>query len=134
MAPFALELKIEDKDVNYRQHVSYDRYFAFFQEARIAYLAKLGHDLDGAPDVGLIATEARCAYKKELRLGDVITVQCRVQELRPKAVVMGFLVCQGDLICADGSVTLLCYDYAHRKVTWLPAPLVEDIKSYEGLT
>ena len=133
MFPFSIELTVDDKDVNPRNHVSYDRYFVFFQAARIAYLGSLGHNFEGSTTVGLIAIDARCAYKKELRGGDVISVQCRVRELRPKSLLMDFLVCREDQICAEGSVTLLCYDYEHGKVTSLPTQLTEDITAYEGL-
>lgn len=133
MFHFSIELNVEEKDVNARKHVSYDKYFLFFQEVRVAYLATFGYNFDDADSIGMIATEAHCAYKKELRLGDVIEVKCRIRNLQPKSFVMEFLVCREDQICAEGSATLLYFDYENRNVTPFPAQFVEDIKSYEGL-
>lgn len=133
MFQFSINLKVAEKDVNPRQHVSYDRYLVFFQEARIAYLEKFGYDFDGAGSIGLIATEAHCAYKRELRLGDVIAVGCSVRDIQPKSFIMDFLITRNDQICAEGSATLLHFDYGHRKVIPFPDQFVETIKSYETL-
>ena len=131
--PFSLVLTVQEKDVNARQHVSYDKYFVYFQDVRIAYLANLGHHLDGVTRIGLIAADAHCTYKKELRLGDVITAQCRIRDIQKKSFSMEFLIVREDWICADGSATFLCFDYDQRKVIPFPNPLVEDIKRYESI-
>jgi len=133
MFHFSIELTVKDNDVNPRQHVSYDKYFLFFQEARIAYFAKFGYNFDGTGRIGVIAADARCAYKKELRLGDVIEVKCSVGEMKPKSFIMGFLIFREDQICAEGSATFLAFDYGSGKVIPFPDQLVEAIKSYEGL-
>ena len=131
--PFSLELNVQEKDVNARQHVSYDKYFVYFQDVRIAYLANLGYHLDGVTHIGLIAADAHCTYRKELRLGDVITAKCRIRHIQQKSFTMEFLIVRQDRICADGSATFLCFDYDQRKVIPFPDPLVEDIKRYEGI-
>lgn len=131
--PFSIVLKVAEADVNARQHVSYDKYFSYFQEARIAYLASFGYDFDGPTRIGLIATEARCAYRKELRIGDAIAVSCSVRDIQVKSFVMEFLIRRDDQLCAEGSATFLCFDYESRKVTPFPAALIEKINSFEGL-
>ncbi|WP_419660077.1 conserved uncharacterized protein related to thioesterase [Desulfosarcina variabilis str. Montpellier] len=133
MFRFSIELTVKEAHVNARQHVSYDKYLVFFQEARLAYLEMLGYHFDFGPKIGVIATEAHCAYKKELRLGDKITVGCRIREIRKKSFVAEFMILQHDQICAEGTVTLLHFDYENRKVVAFAPQFIEDVKAYEGL-
>ena len=94
MFHFSIDLTVAEEDVNYRNHASFDKYLVFFHKARIAYLAALGYHFDGKTiNPGVIATEAHCTYRKEIRLGDGITVECRIREIRQKSLVMEFFDC-----------------------------------------
>ncbi|BBO90633.1 acyl-CoA thioesterase [Desulfosarcina ovata] len=91
MFHFSVELTVGEQDVNYRNHASVNKYLVFFNKARIAYLAALGYDFDSETiNPGLIVAESHCYYKKELGLGAVITVKCRIREINQKSIVMEF--------------------------------------------
>jgi acyl-CoA thioester hydrolase len=133
MFRFSIKLTVKEADVNDRQHVSFDRYFVFFNEARIAYLAMLGYYFDAGPRSGVIAINAHCAYRKELRLGDEITVGCKIREIKKKSFVMEFVISMKDHPCAEGDAAFLYFDYENRKVTAFPPQFIEDVQSHEGL-
>ena len=133
MFHFSIQMTVEEKDVNARGHVSFDKYFVFFHETRIAYLASLGYNFDGAPRFGVIAADAHCTYKKELRPGDVITVECGIREIRQKSFIMAFMIFREDQTCAEGYGTFLYFDYENKKVTAFPDRFIADVRSYEGL-
>ncbi len=130
---FSIPLSVRSSDLNYGNHVGYQNYFSFFQEARIAYLAQFGYaelDIEG---YGMIIGEANCKYKKELFLNDRIRVACRVDVLKPKLFVMSYRITKDASICAEGITKNLCYDYQAGKVAQLPEAFVSSVRSFEGL-
>ncbi len=131
MFPFSISLTVAKEDVNRAQHVSFDKYFVFFHEARIAYFAKMGVDLESDAEFGSIIADARCTYKKELRIDDVVEVRCRCREIMEKSLVMEFLIASGDGVCAEGSLTVLCFDYRNRCVRPFPEDMINAIKDFE---
>ena len=130
---FAHNLRVQDAHVNIRQHVSYDQYFVLFQEARIGYMAQFGYQSKDSDGFGLIAAEARCVYKKELRQGDAISIGCRIRSLKPKAFEMEFQIVRKGEICATGETTYLCFNYAENKVAPFPDRFARCIRDHEGL-
>lgn len=131
---FTIPIKVQEKDVNFRKHVAHEKYLLFFMEARFAYLSLLGITLTDIDGYGTIIAEARCSYKKELRLGDDIEVKCRISEIQPKAFVMDYHILKGGEICATGATTSLYFDYGEKKVAQLPDRFVRRVKAYEGLS
>ncbi|BBO84038.1 acyl-CoA thioesterase [Desulfosarcina ovata] len=130
---FCLDLTVRKADLN-EFHVAYEKYFSFFQLACDGYFAMLDHKVGSdTSGIDLIAAETRCAYKKELQLGDSIKVECRVSKIKSKAVVMDFQINRDGEICATGSTTYLFFDYSIRKVVAAPSPLVQGIQVHEDL-
>lgn len=129
---FEVNLVITHEHVNQRNHVSYDKYFVLFQEARLGYLALCDFLFDDSQGVGLIAAEAHCVYKKELRQGDHIAIGCRIRTLKPKAFEMEFQITRDGEVCAFGETTYFCYDYANRRVAPLPDVFVRRVRAHEG--
>lgn len=130
---FKADLVVLQRHVNDRKHVSYDKYFVLFQEARIGYLALFGYRSNDSDGFGLIAAEARCTYKKELRQGDRIAIGCRVKALKPNAFVMEFQITRDGQVCATGDTTYLCFDYAANRVASFPERLIRCIRDHEGM-
>ena len=131
---FSIPLTVRVSDLNYGNHVGYQNFFSFFQEARIAYLGQFAYtelDIEGH---GLIVSEANCQYKRELFLNDRIRIACRIQEMKPKLFVMTYQVSKADLICAKGFTKNLCYDYQAKKITRFPQAFVEKVQVFEKLS
>lgn len=130
---FSLPLTVRVSDLNYGNHVGYQNFFSYFQEARIAYLDRFDYsemDIDG---YGMIVGEANCKYKQELFLNDRITVACRVAELKSKLFIMQYKISKDGGACAEGFTKNLCYDYQVKKVVRLPEAFLKRIKAFEGM-
>lgn len=130
---FSIPLTVRAGDLNYGNHVAYYNYLLYFQEARIGYLAQFGCtelDING---YGMIISEARCQYKRELFLSDAIQVHCKVTELKPKRFTMHYQIQRRSTICAEGYTTNICYDYTAKRMVSLPKEFIADIARFENL-
>ncbi len=129
---FSIHLNVRAGDLNFGNHVGYQNYFLYFQEARIAYLKQFGFselDIDGR---AMMIAEANCRYQKELFLGDSLTIGCRVSELRKRLFTMDYLITRKRMACAEGSTTCLCLDYETKKAVRLPQKFTESVIAFEA--
>lgn len=129
---FSIPLAVRVSDLNYGNHVGYQNYFSYFQEARIAYLAQFGYSEMDIEGHGMIVGEANCKYKHELFLDDRIRIACRIKTLKSKLFVMQYQITRDGAPCADGFTKNLCYDYQGKKVVRLPEAFVIKIRAFEG--
>lgn len=127
-----IPLTIRIAEINYGNHVGYQHYLTYFQEARIAYLGRLGFTEMDIGGYGMIVSEVTCRYRRELFMGDVIDAGCRVSEIKSKAFVMAYQIEKMNVTCATGATTILCFDYAAGKVVPLPAAFVAAVEAFES--
>jgi acyl-CoA thioester hydrolase len=120
-------------DLNYANHVSHHNYLLYFQEARIGYLAQFGCTELDIKGYGMIISEARCRYKRELFLGDPIQVYCRVVELKLGRFTMHYQIQRRGTLCAEGETNNICYDYKSKRLAGLPQEFITDISRFESL-
>ena len=131
---FSISMTVRSSDLNYANHVGYQNYFSFFQEARIAYLDQFQYSEMDIEGYGMIVGEANCKYKRELFLNDAITVACGITEFKSKCFIMEYQISKGNIICAQGFTKNLCYDYQAERLMRPPEPFVQTIKAFEALT
>ncbi len=129
---FSIPLTVRIDDINYGNHVGYQIYFLYFQQARIAYLAQFGFSEFNINGYGMIISEANCRYKQELFFGNDIIVKCKVSELKSKMFIMEYLITKADKVCAIGFTNNMCFDYKNKKVVILPQEFINTIKNFEG--
>lgn len=130
---FSIPLTIRVSDLNYGNHVGYQNFFSFFQEARIAYLAQFEYSELDIGGCGFVVSEANCRYQQELFLNDAIQVACCVSQLKSKLFMMEYQVSKTDQICAQGFTKNLCYDYTAKKVAHLPEAFATAVRNFEDL-
>lgn len=130
---FSIPLTVRAGDLNYGNHVAYYNYLLYFQEARIGYLAQFGCSELDIKGYGMIISEARCRYKRELFLGDAIQVYCSVTDLNPKRFTMHYQIQRRGTNCAEGETINLCYDYTAKRMVSLPQEFIADIARFENL-
>lgn len=128
----SIPLTVRVSEINYGNHVGYQHYLTYFQEARIAYLGRLGFTEMDIGGRGMIVSEATCRYRRELFLGDSIEVGCRVTELKSKAFIMDYRIEKNQVVCATGATTILCFDYASGRVAPLPEAFAAAVGAFEG--
>jgi len=131
---FKFMYRVGVADINYGGHVANSAVLNFFQDARIAYLAELGPysemDLGGC---GIIMSEAHVIYRKEMFLGDELSIGVRVKELKRSSWTMEYRVeCDG-VLTAEGETPLICFNYQTRKVCRIPAEFRDALINYEGI-
>jgi acyl-CoA thioester hydrolase len=128
---FSIPLTVRMGEINYRNHVAHHNYLLYFQEARIAYLNKLGCSERDIYGVGMVISEATCSYKRQLFLGEGLQVYCGIQKLEPKMFQMGYQIEKDGVVCGVGATINHCYDYQIEKVVPLPDAFVDAIRGYE---
>lgn len=129
---FTIPITVRIGDINYGNHVGHQNFLLYFQEARIAYLGRLGFSEMDIGGYGMIVADVTCRYRRELFLGDVIDVGCRISEMKSKAFIMEYRIEKMDTTCATGATTNLCLDYAAKKVVALPGAFVAAVRAFEG--
>jgi len=130
---FSIPITVRISDINAANHVGYQNYFLFFQEARIAYLNQFGFSELNIDGFGMIISAVDCQYKQELHFRDDITVQCRVSHVNRRAFIMEYRIVRADTICATGTTTNLCFDYGAKKIVPVPQAFVRAVKEFEGI-
>jgi acyl-CoA thioester hydrolase len=130
---FSIPMTVRAGDLNYGNHVGYDQFFVYFQEARLAYLNQFGFSEWDIAGYGLVVAEATCKYKRELLHGDNLTVHCGVSKLKSKVFILTYQVLKGDTVCAEGSTIHVCLDRQTRRVVAVPQAFVETIRAFEGI-
>lgn len=130
---FSIPLTVRVIDLNYANHVGYQNYFSFFQEARIAYLNQFNYSEMDIEGHGMIIGEANCRYKQELFLHDQIQVACAVTELMSKGFVMEYQISKAKAICATGHTKNYCYDYQTKQVIRPSKAFVQAARAFDGL-
>ena len=130
---FSIPYTVRVADVNYGGHVSNAAVLSFFQDARIAYLGHIGpfSELD-VGGCGLILPEAHVRYLAEMFHGDELRIGVRVTEVRNSAFVMGYRIERQGVAAAEGTTTLVAFDYEARKPRRLPPAFRAALLAFEG--
>lgn len=124
---FQTEIAIRVGDLNYGGHVGNDAILLLMQEARVHFYRSKGFkdeiSLEGT--VGQIVTDAAVVYKSESFLGDVLTIHLGVADITKYGFDLFYLLENSTTSreVARGKTGIVCFDYAKRKVTTIPAAL-----------
>lgn len=132
---FSVPYVVRVSDVNYGGHVSNAAVLSYFQDARIAYLARLGpfSELDIGEGCGLILPEAHVLYRAEMFLGEAVEIGVRVTELRNSSFIMAYRIEREGKVTAEGTTALVSFDYAARRPRRLPEGLRRAVTEFENL-
>ncbi len=120
-------------DVNYGGHVANSAVLNFFQDARIAYLKKLGSysELDIGNQCGIILPEAHVRYKAEMFLGDQLVIGVRIKNISRSSFAMEYRIERDGEVMAEGETALVCFDYQKRKPRRLDVEFREKMVAFE---
>ena len=132
---FTIPYTVRVADVNYGGHVANSAVLNYFQDARIAYLAHIGPygELDIGESCGIILPEAQVRYLAEMFLGDSLEIGVRVREMRKSAFVMEYRIERGGEATAEGSTSLVTFDYRRRRPKRLPEAFRKAMSDFEAL-
>jgi YbgC/YbaW family acyl-CoA thioester hydrolase len=132
---FTVPYSVRVADVNYGGHVSNAALLNFFQDGRIAYLKNLGpySEMDIGGGCGIILPEAQVRYLAEMFLGDVLEIGIRTKEVGRSSFVMEYRVERDGKPTAEGSTSLLAFDYQAHKPRRIPLNFREALAVFEEI-
>ncbi len=105
--------EVRYEDVDAQRHVNNVRFFTYMEQARGAYLQRLGlwdgRDFDA---IGIILVEASCTYKAQIAFGDRLRVGVRCSRIGHKSLELVYSIRGSDgREMATGRTALVAYDY-----------------------
>lgn len=133
--PVVIVLPILWGDQDAFGHVNNTVPLRWFESARIAYLERgdLGH-LMQANGLGPILAAISCTYRRQLHYPDTVHVGARVSRIGRTSMIMEHAVFSELLgqIAAEGSSTVVMFDYSANKPRRMPENLRETFERVEG--
>jgi acyl-CoA thioester hydrolase len=121
--PVVVEIPVAWGDMDYFRHVNNIVFFRYFESARIEYLERIGfREIDDETPVGPILAETGCRFRRPLTWPDTVAVGARVTRLDADRFDMEYRLVSSaqDAIAAEGTGTLVSYDYAAGRKAALP--------------
>lgn len=130
--PFTKQEKIRFKHIDYAGIVFYPRFLEmlndlvedWFEEALERPFSKM-HETNGIPTVDL-----KVQFKNAARIGEILTKQLWVNELKTSSIICGFkFINQNDNTVLEGEVTLVNVKIQEDRQTIKAEPFSEEMKS-----
>ena len=133
--PVVIKLPIQWGDQDAFGHVNNTVAVRWYESARIAYLEQSGlsHLMD-ANGLGPILAAIGCNYRRHMHYPDQVLVGARVDSIGRTSMVMGHVVfsLKQNQITADGTSTVVMFDYAANRPRRMPPELREAFERVEG--
>jgi len=126
--PTIIRLPVQWGDQDAYQHVNNVLYFRWFESARIAYLEQIGlKDLYHTHGVGPILAAISCNYRRQLQYPDTVEVGARIGRIGRSSMEMEHVLLSTAerAVVADGTSTIVTFDYRAQK----PVPVPPDIRA-----
>ena len=111
-------IDIEWGDMDALGHVNNIRYFAYFQQARIDWLATLNMDLN--QPIGPVLVHIGCTYLLPVVYPAKLTINSSIHSIGRSSFVMDHDVYQGEQLMAQGASKIVWIDYNKKKSVSLP--------------
>ena len=118
-------------------HVNNKVTFRWFELARIAYFQRIGLiELFQTERVGPILASTSCDFRRELNFPDTVHVGIRAAKVGRTSLTLEHAVISESqsAIAAEGTSTVVVFDYRVRKPHPIPPSLREAIETLEGRT
>ncbi len=133
--PVSLRLPVQWGEMDSFRHVNNTVYFRWFESARIEYTSRLDFDARMREKrLGPILASISCNFRKQVHFPDHVLIGARVARFGNSSFLMEHAIVserQGTLV-ADGSSTLVFFDYAANRPLRLPDDVREAIRALEG--
>lgn len=132
--PVVVELPVFWGDMDYFRHVNNIVFFRYFESARIEYLERVGfREVGSEVQVGPILAATACRFRRPLTWPDSVRVGARATSLGEDRFDMEYRLVSvaQSAIAAEGTGTLVAYDYAAGRKTRLPAAVREAIRDLQ---
>ncbi len=130
---FSVSIPIRYSDIDAQRHLNNVTYFAFMEQARVAYIREVGLWQDGQFDtIGMVVAAASCSNIGPAFLWETVTVWTRVGRLGDKSFDFEYRLETERGEIATGRTVQVCYDYAESRSTSIPDDWRQAIISHES--
>lgn len=117
---FRIRLRVRVDDVNYGGHLGNDSVLTLCHEARLRFLASIGHSETSLHGKAIIMTDAMVIYRSEGNLGDEIEVSVYLDEVGRHGFDLYYLLARGEQEIARVKTGIAFFDYQRRRVSDTP--------------
>lgn len=114
---------IEWGDMDALGHVNNGRYFDYFQEARIRWLAE--HKIDMQQGTGPVVLHIACTFLKPVVYPATLTLKSYMHSLGRSSLIIDHDLYQGEQLMAQGTSKIVWIDYREGKSVPLPAQIYD---------
>ena len=123
---FTHQIRVRFVETDAMSIVHHSNYLAYFEETRVAFLARVGHPFTEWREAGLESPvlESFVTYRQPLRFDDVITVHLALADVTRATFQMAYLITAGDTAHSTGVTVHGCITAATGRPTRLPPWLV----------
>ena len=133
--PVELTFSIAWGQMDAFEHVNNTVYFRYFEDARIHYFREVGMlERMESEGEGPILAATQCRFRIPLTYPDQVTVGACVRELSKDRFTMHYRVYshQHDAVAAEGTGTIVYFNYREGRKADLPKELVAAINTIEA--
>jgi acyl-CoA thioester hydrolase len=137
--PVVVELDIAWGEMDSYGHVNNVVYFRYFENARIAYLDRIGWMASMLESgLGPIIASTQARFRKPLTYPDRLLVGARISEMHNERVTFEYRLVSTKLnaVAAEGEAVVVSYDYRANAKTPIPDPIrkaIEKLEKHPGL-
>jgi len=135
--PVVIELDVAWGDMDSYAHVNNVVYFRYFENARIAYLDRIGW-LQSMHETGLgpIIASTSARYRRPVRYPDRVLVGARVSDLQIDRVTFLYRLVSPtwNAVATDGEALVVSYDYRNSRKCPIPNGVRAAIEAMENST
>ncbi len=124
-------LKVRFYELDPYDHVNHTNYFAYFETARIEYLAEMGWDLDHLKQQGFqfVVVEISARFQAAARYGQELTLHTWIVEAGRVRITWQQVMLRGDEIVAEVKVTGAMTDLEGRPRR-IPQSFIDHMESF----
>ena len=133
--PITTEIPVRWSDLDALNHVNNTIYLRYFEAARIVYFNKVGLiEYRNEHKVGPILHSVYCRFRVPVTFPDTVTVGIRARNLQTDRFDMEMAIVshQHKKIAAEGSCTVVSYDYKNQTKAPIPEVMRRSLLNVEG--
>jgi len=135
--PIVMTLPVLWGDQDAFEHVNNTCYLRWFESTRISYCDTIGLSaLRKAEQIGMILASITCHYRYPVTYPDTVHVGAKVSRIGRSSMTMDHLLLSDAArgVAAEGTSTLVVYDYRAGRSHTVPESLRRAIEALEGKT
>lgn len=112
-------------------HVNNVSYFMYLEEARTKLFKEMGMGVDSDTSLSFIIASTKCDYVAQAYAGEQLQISSAVEQIGTKSFRIKHMIKNVDMDTriAEGSATMVCFNYEEQKTVSIPNFLRKNLES-----